>query len=83
MVSGKLKPASAYQTAQGEARASLELDIDEIGPSLKYATAAVTRRAKEGGAQSPAVASNPWNDAQPAADNWANPAQSASDDTPF
>jgi len=54
VVSGKLKPASAYQTAQGEARASLELDIDEIGPSLRYATAAVTRRAREGGGQSAA-----------------------------
>ena len=83
VVSGKLKPASAYQTAQGEARASLELDIDEIGPSLKYATAAVTRRAREGGGQSAAVESNPWNDSQSSADNWANPAQSASDDTPF
>ena len=47
VVSGRLKPASAYQTASGEARASVELEIEEIGPSLRYATAAVTRRARE------------------------------------
>ncbi len=50
VVSGRLKPASAYQTASGEARASVELEIEEIGPSLRYATAAVTRRAREGSA---------------------------------
>ena len=51
VVTGRMKPASAYQTAQGEARASLELEIDEIGPSLRYATATVTKRAREGSAQ--------------------------------
>ena len=51
VVTGRLKPASAYQSAQGEARASLELEIDEIGPSLRYATATVTKRAREGSAQ--------------------------------
>lgn len=49
VVTGRLKAPSAYQTAQGEARASLELEIDEIGPSLRYATASVTRRSREGG----------------------------------
>jgi single-strand DNA-binding protein len=83
VVTGRLKAPSAYQSAQGEARASMELEIDEVGPSLRYATAAVTRRAREGGAAAP-VESNPWSDSsQPAADNWANPAEAASDDTPF
>ena len=56
VVTGRMKPASAYQTAQGEARASLELEIDEIGPSLRYATATVTKRAREGSAQ----VESPW-----------------------
>jgi hypothetical protein len=62
---------------------------------LRYATAAVTRRAREAGAGASAgaaaVAGDPWGDApksmasKPAADDaWANPgAPSMSDDTPF
>jgi single-strand DNA-binding protein len=60
VVTGRLKAPSAYQTAQGEARASLELEIDEIGPSLRYATAAVTRRARE------AAIESPWSGEKPA-----------------
>ena len=93
VVTGRLKPASAYQTAQGEARASLELEIEEIGPSLRTATASVTRRAREAGAGagSAAVANDPWGSApaapkasKPADDAWANPGTAAAgDDTPF
>ncbi len=83
VVTGRLKAPSAYQSAQGEARASLELEIDEIGPSLRYATASIARRAREGGA--PAVES-PWGETKaPAsgADAWANPADPAVDEAPF
>jgi len=92
VVTGRLKAPSAYQSAQGEARASLELEIEEIGPSLRYATAAITRRAREAGAGAGAVAGDPWGDApavskgssKPADDAWANPGTAASgDDTPF
>jgi single-strand DNA-binding protein len=82
IVTGRLKAPSAYQAANGEARASLELEIDEIGPSLRYATAAITRRAREAGGSD----ANPWSDSAPKAvnDGWANPATSVnSDDTPF
>ncbi len=87
IVTGRLKAPSAYQAANGEARASLERGIDEIGASLRYATAAITRRAREGGDR--AVSDSPWNDAPAAAstgkggDAWANPGSAASDDTPF
>jgi single-strand DNA-binding protein len=81
IVTGRLKPATAYQAASGEARASIELDIDEVGPSLKYATASVTRRSRDG--QAP-IDVNPWNNApqatpaapaaaSSAADAWSNP----------
>ena len=83
VVTGRLKAPSAYQSAQGEARASLELEIEEIGPSLRYATASITRRAREGGA--PAVES-PWGETkapESGAAAWANPADPAVDEAPF
>lgn len=83
VVTGRLKAPYAYQSAQGEARASLELEIDEIGPSLRYATASITRRAREGGA--PAVES-PWGETKAPASGaaaWANPADPAVDEAPF
>lgn len=46
IVQGRLK-ARSYETKEGERRTSIELEVDEIGPSLKYATAKVTR--KQGG----------------------------------
>ena len=49
MVSGRLKQRS-YETREGEKRTVVELEVDEVGPSLKYATAKVTRAARgEGG----------------------------------
>ena len=50
IVQGRLKQRS-YETKEGEKRTSFELDVDEIGPSLRYATAQVTRAAssREGG----------------------------------
>lgn len=86
VVTGRLKAPSAYQTASGEARASLELEIEEIGASLRSATVVVTRRAREGGA-AVAGGNDPWGDApkKSVADaGWANPgAEAGADDTPF
>ena len=42
LVSGRLKSRS-YETKEGEKRTVVELDVDEVGPSLKYATAKVNR----------------------------------------
>ena len=42
MVTGNLRQRS-YQTQQGENRTVIELDVDEIGPSLKYAIAKVAK----------------------------------------
>lgn len=44
---GRLKVRS-YETREGEKRQSWELDVDEIGPSLRYATAKVTRTQRNG-----------------------------------
>src|SRR3954453_24214761 len=49
IVSGRLKQRS-FDTKEGEKRNVIELEVDEIGPSLRYATAKVTRAARsEGG----------------------------------
>lgn len=42
IVQGRLKQRS-YETKEGEKRTSFEIEVDEIGPSLRYATAQVTR----------------------------------------
>jgi single-strand DNA-binding protein len=48
IVSGRLKQRS-YETKEGEKRTVIELDVDEIGPSLRYATARVTKMSRGGG----------------------------------
>ncbi|GAA1742361.1 single-stranded DNA-binding protein [Microbacterium foliorum] len=45
---GRLKSRS-YETKEGERRTSMELEIDEIGPSLRFATAQVNRNQRNGG----------------------------------
>jgi single-strand DNA-binding protein len=42
IVQGNLKQRT-YETKEGESRTSMELEVQEIGPSLRYATAQVTR----------------------------------------
>lgn len=48
IVTGRLK-ARSYQTREGENRTVFEIDVDEVGPSLRYATAQVARNPREGG----------------------------------
>ena len=48
IATGRLRQRS-YETREGEKRTSIELEIDEIGPSLRYATAQVTRSSGGGG----------------------------------
>ena len=91
---GRLKQRS-YETKEGEKRTTIELEVDEIGPSLRYATAQVTRSAggaaggamgggRSGGAP---IADEPWGapaaaSAPAGGDVWNTPG-SFSDDTPF
>ena len=73
---GRLKQRS-FETQQGEKRTVIELEVDEIGPSLRYATAQVTRttgggagRSSGGGnqgggfGQPQQVAEQPWGQPQ-------------------
>jgi len=87
---GRLRQRS-YQDREGNNRTAIELEVDEIGPSLRYATAQVTRAASGGaggGGQRPAqqqqVSEEPWSTpgSSTSADAWSTPG-SFGDDTPF
>jgi len=48
VVQGRLK-ARTYETREGEKRTVFEIEVEEVGPSLKYATAKVTKSSRSGG----------------------------------
>src|SRR5690349_18077067 len=48
IVTGRLRQRS-YETREGEKRTVMELEVDEIGPSLRYATAKVQKMSRSGG----------------------------------
>ncbi len=48
IVQGRLQQRS-YETKEGEKRTVIEMQVDEIGPSLKYATAKVNKTSRGGG----------------------------------
>jgi single-strand DNA-binding protein len=48
IVTGRLRQRS-YETKEGEKRTVVELEVDEVGPSLRYATAKVTKAQRGGG----------------------------------
>jgi single-strand DNA-binding protein len=48
IVSGRLK-ARSYETREGEKRTVFEIDVEEVGPSLKMATAKVQKTSRSGG----------------------------------
>src|SRR5256884_1008334 len=48
ILSGRLRQRS-YETKEGEKRTVIELEVDEIGPSLRYATAKVQRMSRSSG----------------------------------
>ena len=54
IVSGRLTQRS-YETREGEKRTVVELEVDEVGPSLRYATATVNKVSRVNGAQGVAV----------------------------
>jgi len=48
IVQGRLKQRS-YETREGEKRTVYELDVDEVGPALRYATTKVSKVSRSGG----------------------------------
>ena len=48
IVQGRLRQRS-YESREGERRSIFEVEVDEVGPSLRFATAQVTRASRGGG----------------------------------
>ena len=95
IVQGRLKQRS-YETKEGEKRTVYEVEVDEVGPSLRYATAKVTKTQRGGGGGGfggggGGADNDPWASAAPAAGarpaagggggGWNGPG--ASDEPPF
>jgi single-strand DNA-binding protein len=68
IVQGRLKQRS-YETKEGEKRTVYEVEVDEVGPSLRSATAKVNKTQRGGGGGGfggGAVDNDPWASAAPA-----------------
>jgi len=97
VVSGRLRQRN-YETREGEKRTVFELEVDEVGPSLRYATAKVQRMARSsgggfgassggaaggGGGAGGAMADDPWASATPAGGGSGASSSSFDDGPPF
>jgi single-strand DNA-binding protein len=94
IVTGRLKQRS-FETREGEKRTVFEVEVDEIGPSLRYATAKVNKASRSGnsgggfgGGGGQPRQSNTNNSAPPADDPWGSAPASGSfggndDEPPF
>jgi single-strand DNA-binding protein len=82
IVSGRLRQRS-YETKEGVKRTVYEIEVDEVGPSLRYASAKVTRASRSAGSQ---AASGGQSGGRATDDPWASePADGGgfSDEPPF
>jgi single-strand DNA-binding protein len=78
IVQGRLKQRS-FETRDGGKRTVVELEVDEIGPSLRYATAKVNKVSRSSGdSGGSAPTDDPWGSAPPAGQ-----AGGFSDEPPF
>ena len=84
IVIGRLKQRS-YETREGEKRTVYEVDIDDIGPALRYATAKIQRPSRGSSTDAgPAAAGgagggDPWGAPASGGDSWGG----AVDEPPF
>jgi single-strand DNA-binding protein len=76
IVQGRLKQRS-YETREGEKRTVVEMEVDDVGPALRYATAKVNRVQRQGG-----FGDNGGGGGAPADDPWAS-GPAVSDEPPF
>ena len=73
VVQGRLR-ARTWETREGEKRTSFEIDVEEIGPSLKFATAKVNRVSRGGGGGGFSSGGQGRQAGAPVDDPWATPA---------
>lgn len=90
IVQGRLKQRS-YEDREGVKRTVYELDVDEVGPSLKLATAKVTKAGSSGGGGrqgqqarggAQRATEDPWASQGPAGGGWGDGA-ATTDEPPF
>jgi single-strand DNA-binding protein len=74
IVAGRLKQRS-YETKEGEKRTVFEVDVDEVGPSLRSATAKVNKASRSAGGFG--AGSSPGERTGGAVDEWSTPAPAA------
>jgi single-strand DNA-binding protein len=98
IVTGRLRQRS-YETREGEKRTVMELEVDEIGPSLRYATAKVQKMSRSSGGGGfgasgggggggnrgggGGYADDPWASATPAAGDGGGSGASFDEEPPF
>ena len=84
VVSGRLKQRS-FETKEGEKRTVVELEVDEVGPSLRYATAKVTKasRGSAGGGGAGGGGFGGSGSSGGSDDPWSTPAAPSTDEPPF
>ncbi len=75
IVTGRLKQRS-YETQAGERRTVMEIEVDEVGPSLRSATAKVARVSRDGGfggggqAAASTPPADPWASSPAGGNSW-------------
>lgn len=72
IVHGRLRQRS-YETREGERRTVYEVEVDDVGPSLRSASAAVTKTSRSTSARD----TDPWASAAPAKNEPARPEDAA------
>lgn len=90
VANGRLVQRS-YETREGEKRTVVEMQVDEVGPSLRYASAKVTRAQRSGGggggggfgASSGPAQNDPWATSGPASGSGSGTGGNFSDEPPF
>jgi single-strand DNA-binding protein len=91
VVQGRLKQRS-FETREGEKRTVIELDVDEVGPSLRYATAKVNRTQRGsggggnfggGGGNDAGFSGGGGSSAGAENDPWSSAGPAGSDEPPF
>jgi single-strand DNA-binding protein len=77
IVSGRLKQRS-YETKEGEKRTVFEVEVDDVGPSLRNATAKVTKTTRQNGGAAASsftaaeASDDPWASTTPVSGGWSS-----------
>jgi single-strand DNA-binding protein len=89
VVQGRLRQRS-FETREGEKRTVVEMEVDEIGPSLRYATAKVNKVSRQGSASSGggfgssgSSSDDPWGSAPPVASGTSASSGGYDEEPPF